>query len=636
MRKTLLLLVVLAASITPAFAGWTRAGLYGADVRAMVEDPRNPERLWLGTSGGEIYISENGGREWEPVRATIPFPGYVVDNLIVDRSGRLWASAWGVWGGGAVAVSGDGGRTWSRRDEGVTEVSIRALAVDPANEKHLVLGGLDGVWMSRDDGKSWNRISDHVNVESLAIDPRKSQTIYVGTWRQAWRTDDGGRQWKKIDNGMVLDTDVFNIHLDPRNPDSIWIATCGWVYNTKDRGDLWTRYRDGFENRRIHDIVTDPSDVSTVYAGSVAGLYKTSDAGKNWARISDDNLVINTIIVDPRRPDRILLGTEGDGVYVSHDRGQSFQRSSVGLYNVKITSVVPDPRKRDTLYAVVYFGGAASGIWKSADAGRNWSRMSDPGLPEVRSLLVRREAEPRFIAGTERGLWTSNDGKTWRNAEPSGYPLRVERVVAWSDSRLFAGTSDGVFTTRDGGASWYRLNDFANGTVDIAIGRVGGKPALYALTEGGMYVFDGAEWGAVEGAPMKGRRLALRADRDGELVLVAGFDGVSAGLVDATRKWRKVPNPGGATWKEVLDGTTWDRELVALFDRNRREILLSSPGEPRWTTLAAPVEPSGLTSISGDPFDADTLYVATSGQGVFIYRRSEPAAPRVTAAGGAK
>lgn len=636
MTKVLYLLLVLPLFVSnPAVASWSRAGLYGADVRAMVTDPSNPDRLWLGTSGGEIYITANAGETWQPVRESIPFPGYVVDNLIVDRKGRLWASAWGMWGGGAVAVSEDGGRSWSRRDEGVTEVSIRAIAVDPQNEKNLVLGGLNGVWKSTDDGNSWQKISEHVNVESLAIDPRKPATVYVGTWRQAWRTDDGGREWKKIDNGMVLDTDVFNIHLDPRNPESVWIATCGWVYNTQNRGDLWTRYRDGFENRRIHDIVTDPENPAIVYAGSVAGLYRTTDSGKNWKRISDDKLVINSIMVDPRRPERIILGTEADGVYVSNDKGKSFKRSSTGLYNLKISSVLPDPKLRGTLYAVVYFGGSSSGIWKSADAGRTWSRMSEQGLPEVRSLVVRREGSPKFLAGTERGIWTSVDGVSWKNAEPSGHPLRVDRLVAWSEARIFAGTSDGVFTSRDGGTSWYRLAALSDRTMDVALGRYAGQPALYALTASGIRVFDGTKWLEVKGAPDKGRRLALRAAQGGELVMIAGFDGVSTGLVSSDGHWKEVKSPGGVTWKDVLDGTTYERELVVLFDRTRRELLLSSTFRNDWTSLAAPVAPSGLMGVSSDPFDPATLYVATTGQGVFIYR-PQSAVAAAAAAGGSK
>ncbi len=152
---------------------------------------------------------------------------------------------------------------------------------------------------------------------------------------------------------MVLDTDMFSITIDESQPDNLWVATCGWVYNSINGGDKWTRYRDGFNNRRIHDVEIDPCDPDVVYAGSVAGLYRSEDRGKSWYVMSDEGLVINTIVLHPQRPDRIILGIEGDGVYVSEDRGRSFARTSDGLHNVRITALAPDPFEKNRVYGAV-------------------------------------------------------------------------------------------------------------------------------------------------------------------------------------------------------------------------------------------------------------------------------------------
>src|SRR6185436_10058378 len=359
MRKPLIFLVLLLVAI-PSAAQWRRAGLHGADVRALIADPNNPDRLFLGTSGGEVYVSTDGAKSWATPRYGIPFPGYVVDNLVLDRKGRLWAACWGLWGGGVIAVSTDGAKTWTRRDAGLEDFSVRAIAIDPNDESFVIAGGLTGVYRSGDGGESWEQISDQINVESLAIDPRSHDRMFIGTWRQGWRSEDGGKNWTHIAQGMVLDTDMFSITFDSRDPDNMWVATCGWVYNTKNRGDLWTRYRDGFNNRRIHAVEIDPCEDSTVYAGSVAGLYRSDDDGKSWYVVSDESLVINSIVLHPQRPGRIILAVEGDGVYVSEDRAKTFRRSSDGLQNLRITTIVPDPHVADRVYASVVFGGAAS------------------------------------------------------------------------------------------------------------------------------------------------------------------------------------------------------------------------------------------------------------------------------------
>src|ERR1044071_866343 len=626
MRKFLILLILVA---TPLSAQWHRAKLFGADVRALIVDPANPDTLYLGTSGGEVYVSHDGARTWANPRISVEFPGHIVDNLVIDRDGRLWAACWGLWGGGVIAVSSDGGRTWSRRDAGLEDFSVRAIAIDPRDANFVVVGGLTGVYRSPNAGRTWEKISDQINVESLAIDPRTHDRIYVGTWRQGIRTDDGGKTWKLINGGMVLDTDMFAITVDPANPDDIWVATCGWVYNTVNRGDLWTRYRDGFDNRRIHDVEVDPCDRTTVYAGSVAGLYRSHDRGKNWYRVSDESLVVNNIALHPQRPHRIILGVEGDGIYISGDDGKTFARSCDGLRNLTITSIAADPARPKRVYASVVFGGSSSGIYVSDDAALTWRKLSTSAVPPVLSLIVNGDG---FVAGTEKGFFVSADGVEWTQAAPVNKPLRVDKVLRYNAARYFAATSEGVFTSKDGGKSWDRLADADSRTVDIALGALGDKRALFALTSAGLQVFDGRQWASIEGAPAKGRTLALRFDAGQPFVFVAGVAGVKAGTVDAARKWHDAEAPD-AQHAAVYSGSRSTNEFVFLTSRQQHEVLVSEPQQNEWRAFPLPSRTAEVTSIALDPFDAERLYVGTLGEGVFVYegRSAQYETPKKTA-----
>src|SRR5258708_2968589 len=234
MRKLLILIVIVIGGV-PAFGSWRRANLFGADVRALIIDPARPDPLYLGTTGGEVYVSDDGAKSWRNPRGGVPFPGYVVDNLVMDREGRLWAACWGLWGGGVIAVSTDGGVTWTRRDAGLEDFSVRAIAVDPHDASFIVVGGLTGVYRSTDDGATWTKISEQINVESLALDPRSHDRIYVGTWRQGTRTDDGGKNWKPINNGKVLGNDMVSIHMTAPDSRNILRSTCGLGYHTPHR-----------------------------------------------------------------------------------------------------------------------------------------------------------------------------------------------------------------------------------------------------------------------------------------------------------------------------------------------------------------------------------------------------------------
>jgi photosystem II stability/assembly factor-like uncharacterized protein len=619
MRKLFIFLIVGFVSI-PAFAQWRRAALYGADVRALIADPRDPDTLYLGTSGGQVYVSHDGAKSWSSPRIGIPFPRYIVDNLVLDRQGRLWAACWGLWGGGVVAVSDDGGSTWMRRDAGLEELSVRAIALDPHDANFVVVAGLTGVFRSTDAGRTWTKISDQENVESLAIDPRTHDRIYVGTRRQGIRTDDGGKSWKLINNGMVLDTDMFSITIEPDNPDSVWVSTCGWVYHSPNTGDNWTRFRDGFNNRRIHDIEVDPCDKSSLYAGSVAGLYRSHDHGKTWYVVSDESLVVNKVLLHSQRPGRVIVGVEGDGIYVSNDNAKSFTRSCEGLHNLRITSIAPDPTAKDRVYATVAFGGAASGVYESDDDGATWKKISAATLPEVLSLSIAEEADggPKFVAGTEKGFFWSDDGVDWTQSAPTYAPIRVDKVLRLNRTRYFSATSEGVLTSRDSGKSWYRLAGSDNRTADIALGYLGDKRALFALTTVGVMVFDGERWKAIEAAPAKGRTLAIRSVSGTQLLFVAGSGGVKAGRIDVDGTWHESDAPD-AQYAAVFGASRSSDPLLFLTSRQQREILVGEPKEAEWMSLSVPSRTAEVTAISPDPFDVKRFYVGTLGEGVYVF-----------------
>ena len=634
MRKLLISIAIVVAA-APLSAQWRRAGLHGADVRALIVSPSHPDTLYLGTSGGEVYVSQDGAKSWTRPRNGIPFPGYVVDNLVLDRKGHLWAAAWGLWGGGVIAVSKDGGRSWTRRDAGLEDFSVRAIAVDPRDDRFLVAGGLTGVYRSTNAGESWEKISDQINVESLAIDPRHRDRIFIGTWRQGWRTDDGARSWKQVAEGMVLDTDMFSITIDPKKPDNVWVATCGWVYNSKNGGDLWTRFRDGFENRRIHVVEIDPVDPEVIWAGSVAGLYRSDDGGTNWSRISDDRLVVSSIVLHPDRPQRVILGVEGDGVYVSNDRGATFERMSAGLANLRIATIAADPFHEQRVYAAVVSGGSASGIYRSDDGGDSWARASHTPLPDVLSLGIASEtgASPKFVAGTEKGFFVSDDGEEWKQAEPASFPVRVEKIVRFNSSRAFAATSEGVFTTRDGGRNWYRLAEADSRAADIAIGVLGERRALFALTASGLSVFDGEKWTPIRDAPA-GRTIAIRSARGVETLFIAGAAGVKAGVIADSTRWKPLDAPD-AQQAAVHGGSRTSGQMLFLSSRSRREILVGEPAESGWLELTLPVNNAEITSIVPDPFTRDRYYVGTFGEGLFVFDGKPRRIPTKTAGGGA-
>jgi len=140
-----------------------------------------------------------------------------------------------------------------------------------------------GVVVSRDDGKTWNRVDglpQGVPVSSIAIDPKRPNHIYVGTVQALYMSRDGGRTWN-FGRGLPLGN-YTSILIDPNNPDEIFIASAlesdGGIFYSEDGGSKWRRIDSkGMKvpSRRVWTMAFDPSNSRTIFAGShSSGVYR--------------------------------------------------------------------------------------------------------------------------------------------------------------------------------------------------------------------------------------------------------------------------------------------------------------------------------------------------------------------------
>jgi len=207
------------------------------------------------------------------------------------------------------------------------------------------------------------RIDDIVAVES---DP---STIYVGfATGGVWKTTNNGTTWAPIFDTYPV-CSVGALAVDQRNPNIVWVGS-------------------GEANNRQSSSFGD-------------GIYKSTDAGKTFTNVGlKDTQSIARIVVDPKDSNVVyvaaighLFGPNGDrGIYKTIDGGKNWIAIKTIDADTGFTDIVIDPADSKTLFAASYQrrrvpwgfngGGPGSGLWKSADAGKTWTRISGNGFPE--------------------------------------------------------------------------------------------------------------------------------------------------------------------------------------------------------------------------------------------------------------
>jgi len=411
--KTLLFVLLALCCASAAWAGqWTALGPDGGDVRSLAYDPQNPDHIFLGTSTGTLFASTDGGHSWVRFAHLGSGDDYVIDHLAFDpqNPNKMYAAAWSVENqqSGDLFRSMDGGTTWETTP-GMHGKSIRAMAISASDSKTLVAGALDGVFRSTDSGKSWQRISSSNqeihNIESIAVDPKNPDVVYAGTWHLAWKTDDGGANWHHINKGMIEDSDVFSIIVDSTNPSVVFASACSGIYKSQSAGDSFQKIQGiPFSARRTRVLKQDPSNPAIVYAGTTEGLWKTTDAGKSWTRVSEPDVVVNDVMVDPRNSARVMLATDRAGVLASDDGGHSFLTSNHGYTHRYVTSILADKKDSNTLFVGVVNDRELGGVFVSHDGGQHWTQKSK-GLDGRDVFTLKQTSNGELVAGTNRGMF---------------------------------------------------------------------------------------------------------------------------------------------------------------------------------------------------------------------------------------
>ncbi len=307
-----------------------------------------------------------------------------------------------------------------------------------------------GVWKSTNGGVTWEPVFDEAGVGSIGAVAvsRGSRHVWVGTGE----------------------------------PNNMRSSSYGdGVYKSEDGGKSF-RHMGLRRSQHIGRIVVHPYNPDIVYvaavgplwgAGGERGVFKTIDGGETWEAVLtiDEHTGVTDLVMHPhdaqvlyasalqreRRAYSYVGGGPGSGIYKSADGGNSWTKLSNGLPKSDMGRIGLDisQRRPATVYAVIE--GSEQGVYRTDDEGASWRKTSDiASIPWYFGQIRVDPTDPEVVYHLGVPLQRSEDGgETWTRIARS---VHVDHHAMWinphNSTHILLGNDGGFYASHDRGETW--------------------------------------------------------------------------------------------------------------------------------------------------------------------------------------
>jgi len=596
-------------------SGWVELGPWaiGGRTRAIAIDPKNPKRMWLGSVGGGVWLTTDGGQTFAPVddlMSNLVVSTVVIDpadsNIVYAGTGEGFFNLDALRGAGIFRTTD--GKTWARlpATAGDDFSFVNRLSISP-DGKTLLAATRAGIFVSsKDDRSDWS-LRLGANVADVKFHPTNSSLAVAGglDTGAAYFSEDGGQSWKTASHDGTW-VHVWEAGtLPPTSPSRVEVAystadpTIVYASVDNNSGEIWRSVDGGHSYSKMDSVTTDGLAASylgaqgwygnTIWAGGssnasfllVGGvnLWKSTDGGKTMVDISawdqdksahaDHHVIASASGVDRSSNKTVFFGNDG-GVFVTQD-----------IYNVGSDDArVQGWERLNNHYGVTQFYGIAIGADGTLVAG-----AQDNG-----TLLLNKGGSP----------------------------------VSWSE--MFGG--DGGFCAADPSDLKYLYGEYVQANVHRR--SVPGQPAEYIS---GQYWDEQNQRFTWKNVPF-----LITDAKEGRANFIAPFvldpNDPNRMLVGAASLWRtndvKTSNTTdkGPEWHPIKDPAADLVSAIAIakgdsntvwVGHNNGDLFMTTNGlspVPKWAKVdetATPLPKRMIVHIAIDPSDLKTVYVTLGG-----------------------
>jgi photosystem II stability/assembly factor-like uncharacterized protein len=315
-----------------------------------------------------------------------------------------------------------------------------------------------GLWKTSNAGVTWAPVSDNVEVGAVgavAVAPSNHRVVWMGTGandlarssysgKGVFKSTDAGATWQFM--GLPDSQHIARIVIHPTNPDIVYVAAMGRLFSRNEE----------------------------------RGVFRTRDGGRNWEKVLyvDDGTGAVDLVLNRRSPNtlyaamyekhrmpwQLVLGGPGTGIYRSDDGGTKWTKLAGGLPTGNLGRIGLDIHQRNPniLYAVVENVNP-----RPAEMGPAFDACQAGSAAAAAAMAAGRGGAGRGGRGGAQRIGneiyrTDDGGKTWRKVNADAvdvaggkapYSFNQLRINPADPNHVIV-TSDTMYSTTDGGASW--------------------------------------------------------------------------------------------------------------------------------------------------------------------------------------
>jgi photosystem II stability/assembly factor-like uncharacterized protein len=302
----------------------SQSALQGVEPRCVAADTRDPDRVYVGTFDSGLYASQ------------------------------------------------DGGTTWNRAGEGLTEPRVLSVSVSPSHQESgvsVVYAGTEpsNLYRSEDGGQRWQRLPalrelpseptwsypprpwTH-HVRTIALHPSDPDWLAVGIeLGGVMRSRDGGTSW--IDHNALAHSDAHQLLTHPLAPERIYETAGQGIARSDDLGTTWQRLGEGMDRHYGWAQAIDPADPDLWYVSISRSPFAAHGDGDGqsrllrsrgngwtdidtWEKSAQLRRMPYALATFPGQPNRLLAGLRGGSLLLSDDAGDSWTQLDLALEGV--------------------------------------------------------------------------------------------------------------------------------------------------------------------------------------------------------------------------------------------------------------------------------------------------------------